>query len=1040
MMQASQFEAVLRDKSKIIELYEKRSNVGHLLGITYDTDLMFVEVGISKQEKLSITIPLLHIDSHGLQTVRVNGVERAVGSWALIADEQVSKNIVKLSYWELMAFLFSENVSQYLPTLSKRCYFNRLAHSFRYNQSAVVFNNFQRVIDDIINRLPLVETPMQRWAMCNRIQIIDKTWESLTPSRKLLYQTELNYHNFPYTSLGQSDSGMCQNTLLTVDVRKTIPFGIGHHNPHRNLYQTLGMKGDELPVVYSTTEYKLKNKGVVRKGWNLLTAFIDTPSNFEDQLIVSDRLLGLYVTEYAQFTTYGDVIVDEGDELEFLQPLAIDKEGATATFDRKAESAWVEKIIPVKLKFNGQKVNATRIKCGYKRTFKDGVKLTNRHGNKGVIHITDTGYIEDPIRGKVPIDIIVSASSVRKRRNFGQLLEALLTLLRGTEKEIILADDVSVTEEQIKNALTEKGYNEDGTVPTVTQWGRHNAVAGWIHWGCIKTPEDQLWTKHDTTQPNENNVRIAGNKISHIEMKALFTIFGVKNPVIKEIMEYQQGDALVFPAIEILEKTISQEKDDCPVITSDMLAPITQSLGTFYPLEDLDGTIADVNTYPDGCWLSFPEGYGYLLGNDKNTFGKIEKLKDMSGRVISKIFLPKASLRKPWKHSTGLYGLTDFAAHANNLIMSFQAMSEGADAVTAQTARKLFLYLNHVTEALTGKRGLLSTYAMAIRYPNSVKATACVSEHLDKNEIEIHEHMAAQLGVHDGDFVLVERFPCLGFMSLRVQRVKTTKDIMAKYVIRVSGNSLASQNLDFDGDVIYLMSFKTAEANRALANEFSNPSKERLEAYKKAEDKKIPCIEEFDLSKYGIESFGEITQKQNMHIVEGLTGIKRGTGTVVAFCYNIMRMLERTTEYGGPESVGMEVLIDKVANSVFSQKHAGKSLEVEAKRAICLADVDAMKQLGFHPQASEQLAAIIRKEASSIGIGPNKLKQLYEKRTRDGGTSIINILVRKKNKTWFASRAALPAKQFVQSINSTPCDVPSYMFNIAKEKYKCHQK
>lgn len=1009
--------------------YVSDKNVGRLRNVALEEETVWVTVGNDNIE-MSIELPRPLFSEHGLPFIRVHGVERALGSW-LLDDKE-------LAYWELMRVLFCEDVSSFAATRSPRPYFDRLAHSFRYNQTAIVFANFQKLIDEFINKLPLVSTPMQKWAMCNRIQVIDPAWDNMSPSEKLAYQVDLNMRMFPFTSLGQSDSGMCQNTLLKVDVRKSVPFGIGHHNPHRNLYQTLGMKGDEEPVVYSHYEHQLKQKGIVRKGWNLLTAFLDVPSNFEDQILVSPRLANLTVTEECSFTVFGMVIVEQGDDLSFLHPLAIEPTGDIVRFNRHAESAWVSSITKVDVNFNGQKAQAHRIKCKFKRKFKDGVKLTNRHGNKGIIHITETGFIRDPVRGNVPIDIIVSASSVQKRRNFGQLYEALLTLVRGIDKEIVLSDNVTVENSRLKNRLVKEGYREDGTVDAVTKWGTHKVVAGWVHWGCIKTPEDQLWIRRDTTRENNNGVRVAGNKVSHIELRGLITTFGPGSPVIKEILQHRQGEHLVFSTLEILERTIEQDIGQLPILNANEVGALEQRGGSFYQLADFSGTVGDVSLHPNGFWLKLPKGYKFLI----SVRGMSRLIKDGEPAendgdvIIDKIFVPRAELRKPWKHGTGLYGFTDIAALANNVILFTQQLIDG-EPVEAKVGRSIYMYLNGTVERLTGKTGLLATYSMAVRYPNTVKATASVSEYLDKNEIEIHYSLARQLRVKDGDYVLVERFPCLGFMSLRVQRVRITDDEMARYVIRVSGNSLASQNLDFDGDVIYLMSFHTPQAVEALEKEFHFPAKERLAAYNSACDKKVPQIKALTFDEYNSQSFGPISRERNAEIVAGLTGIKRGTGTVVALCYNIMRIVERTLGYSDEHAVGMELLLDKVANSVFSQKHAGRSLEAEAKKAICLADVDAMLELGFDAKASKKLAEIIVNEAKSIGISESGLKELYYSKTATGGTSIINMIVRRKNKIWFASRSSLRPVSLVRHLRTKPCDIAGHMFMQAKEAFKC---
>ena len=994
-----------------------------VLWLTFGTDEVTQE----------LTIPIPQKNAQGNTIVECGKVQRAVGSWMI--------NNKEITYWELVLWALTERVEEYFPTSSKRIYLERLLRSFEYESSPMVFRNFQHLLDELVNQLPLIGTPMQCWAMCNRIQVIDPAWKKFTPKEALAYQKEMNLRFFPWTSLGQSDSGMCNNTLLKVDVRKTVPFGLAHHNPRRNLFQTLVMKGDEPPKVMSTTERKLSEQGIVRKGWVWNTAFVDMPDNFEDQIIVSERLADLFVTEKRSFTCFGTILAEAGDEVHFLYPLSIEPDGSVVRFNAHSDHAVISNIEDNKINFNGSKTDVKVVTVEYKRLFKDGFKITNRHGNKGIICLKDTGTMHDPIRGEVPIDVIVSAKSVTKRKNFGQLFEALTTLLHGPEKELTLKDGVVAHLNNVKNALVRKGYRKDGTSKISTQWGEFEGVCGWVHWGCVKTPEDQVWTKYDTRTTNSKDVRTAGNKISHIEMRSLITIFGKDNPVIKEIMEHWQGHEQTFGLIKVLE-TMQGIEPKLPVVGWETIPPVNQTEGFFHDLAELSGTVADGDKFPGGFYVKLPEEYRYVIIKvDNNTFSeqfllKEEVVHSANTVVLDKIMVPAGDLRKPWKHQSGKYGLSDVAALANTIINAIYKYKSG-DGKAEHIGRAIYLYFHGLSSSISTKKGLLSNYCMSVRYPWSVKGTAAVGVGLAPNEIEIHENMAKDLKVGDGDFVIVERFPCLGFMSMRVQKVVTTRDPNAKYVIRVSGNSLASQALDFDGDVIYLMSFHTPQAREAMEKEFLYPHPIRAAAYKEASDKKEPCFTEMDIDDYNIEIFPTITSEQNADIVEGLTGLKRGTGTIIALCYNLMRILERSIGYNDEgTSAALEILLDKVANSVFSLKHAGRSLEAECREAICTADVEQMINLGFNPEASTLLSETIRSRAKDVGFNPNSLKAYFEKTEARGGSSIVNIIVRKFHKVWFTSRSNLHPINLLENLNVNPEDLSGWLVTYSKDKCK----
>lgn len=1035
MPQINNFLEDIRIASDRIEkklFFRKETPATKLLSIEVDSNtiwLTFAKEGV----KQTISIPAPEILPNGNSIITTqSGVQRAVGTW-MVEDKE-------LTYWELITWLFTGRIENYVNTSSKRIYLERLFRSFDWGAAPVVFRNFQRILDDFINKLPLVGTNMQVWAMCNRVQILEPGWDSFTPKEALKYQHNKNLKHFPWTSLGQSDSGMCNNTLLKEDIRKTIPFGLSHHNPRRNLYQTLGMRGDEAPTVMSVSEKKLSYDGIQRSGWNLMTAFLDLPENFEDQIIVSKRLANLFIEESRKFVCYGNVIVEEGDEVYFLHPISIEPDGSYTRFNLHADKAFVDKVEDTNINFNGSKITVKSVTIKYKRLFKDGFKLTNRSGNKGIIVMNETGVMHDPIRGSVPVDVIVSSKSVGKRKNFGQLLEALTTLLHGN-KEIVVKDSIVCHTDNIKKALHKKGYNEDGTCKISNPWGDFNAVCGWVHWGCIKTPEDQLWNKFDTRTTNSREVRTAGNKFSHIETRALITSFGPKNPLVGEILSHRQGTDLVFESLKALD-TLRGNEPKLPIIRYDMLKFVDQSSGFFHELGELEKTAADPNIFSEGFYLALPENYVYVI----RSLGRGEYSEEFEHRdnvintencvILNKIMVPGANLRKFWKHQSGKYGLSGVSAMVNNIIGSIKQFMNG-EVEKDQIGRAIYMYFHGLSKNLSGKNGFISTMCMAVRYPWTVKGTAAVSECLEPNEIEIHASMAKDLGVITGDLVLVERFPCLGFMSLRVQKVRVTDETSCKYVIRVSGNSLASLALDFDGDVLYLMSFHSADSRKALEEEFNNPHKDRLEAFKKAADKKIPTVNEMALDEYNIEIFPEIGASTNANIVRGLTGIKRGTGTIIALCYNLMRIIEREIGYNNIEmAVAMEKLLDRVANSVFSMKHAGKSLEAECREAICTADVEKMIALDLDPIAGAELARIILNKAEELGFSQESLKEYFKVAEEEGKSSIVNTIVRKEHKCWFASRSQLHPVNMLNNLDAPPEDLSGTLFYHAKRDWE----
>jgi len=160
--------------------------------------------------------------------------------------------------------------------------------------------------------------------------------------------------------------------------------------------------------------------------------------------------------------------------------------------------------------------------------------------------------------------------------------------------------------------------------------------------------------------------------------------------------------------------------------------------------------------------------------------------------------------------------------------------------------------------------------------------------------------------------------------------------------------------------------------------------------------------------------------------VKKATGVKSHTGPVIALAYNLMRIVETNIPYNAlREHVELELLLDFLGNTVFSQKHGIKSLQEEATDAICTADVEKMVELGFRRGPSELLCNLIKKEAASIGT--KDLVGYHAFIKENGGSKIINKIVRLKNRLWFATRARLGPFKLRDHLRAAPVDLPSYM-------------
>jgi hypothetical protein len=354
----------------------------------------------------------------------------------------------------------------------------------------------------------------------------------------------------------------------------------------------------------------------------------------------------------------------------------------------------------------------------------------------------------------------------------------------------------------------------------------------------------------------------------------------------------------------------------------------------------------------------------------------------------------------------------------------------------AQLSTLVFRYLHHISRDLSTKSGKISTYLMAVRYPFSTKATAVLGRDLETNWVEIHKDMARDLKVSTGDYIMVERFPCLGFMSTRIQRVKVTDDPEAKYVIRVSENSLCSMNLDFDGDVIYLMSFHTDAAKAELKENFHNPHPRVKEVIDRLNGKKVPMTRTMNLQEMEIMSFPRMTPEEHADLNATSLAVKLWTGPTIALCYALMRIVEGNIPYEERDAhINVEVFLDKVGNSVFSQKHGTKSLREECVEAVCLADPTALVKLGFPEKETQQLCNIIRSYAAKLGIRTDaELAAHYQKHLEEGRSNIISTIVRRFHKTYFATRSNLHPLDLLEHLEGEPRDLVSYLVQQGLEQ------
>ena len=771
--------------------------------------------------------------------------------------------------------------------------------------------------------------------------------------------------------------------------------------------------------------------------------------------MVSRRHAGKTVVYERSFTIFGEESVQIGDRIVKGRTIGINEDDSPVIFDLDCDHAEVVECKNGNVPFDGQDQPVRIVSMRIVYTFKEGIKITNQHGNKGIVILEDLGTMQDPVRGSIPIDIIVSAKSVQKRKNFGQILEALTTLTSNKSEtcdipRTVVPDNICVTVEQVENKLATAGYPKEGTCKVDTPWGSFDTICGWVHWGITKTPEEQLWRRRNVLATNQRGLRIKGNKISPIEFKAMTTLFGPGSKVVGEILSYQQGQEEVRELLNILRGMAGVYQGNLPTISPDVFVYKPSGMGTFHTLETLVGTVADEEMFPQGCYIllpfklrvSIPDERGKEISETIVYEDAYEgAVPDTEGRQFEfdRIMVPSSELRQPWKHPTGKLGLSDTATALNQILEAVDRL-ERKEIKDTHLATLVFRYLRQISKSLSTKRGKISTHLLSVRYPHSSKATAVLGRDLEPNWVEIHKDMAQDIRVSTGDYIMVERFPCLGFMSTRIQRVRVTDDPEAKYVIRVSGNSLCSMNLDFDGDVIYVMSFHTKGAIEELKENFHNPHPQVLEVINRLNGKKEPLTRAMNLQEMEIMTFPKMNPEEHAELNATSLAVKLWTGPTIALCYSLMRVVEGSIPYTDRSAhINTEVFLDMVGNSVFSQKHGTKSLREECVSAVCLADPEALFLLGFPRKESTQLCQIIRSYASKLGVRTDaELKAHYERHVEEGTSTIISAIVRRFHRTYFATRSNLHPIMLLEYLDQEPRDLVSYLVNrsLAKREDK----
>ena len=403
-------------------------------------------------EAYHITVPVPFVENN-IMFIECNSVKRAVCNFFEVATD------TEIAYIDAMQRIFvgdptgitavylASKVGNKSNKKTNSSNVQELAWAVANENLPIKIYRLQKLINEVVNGMPLHETMMNSFVMNRKLTLIDINFDTISnPKDQLDYQVGKNEHYFSrgWTSIGLSDGTLVnKNYILTEDLRKYTPFGLHHHNPQRNLYSTLGMKGDELPLITSKSGKTLIDSGIERTGWNLFTVYVDVPGTYEDQILVDTAHRDKLTKKKRRFQCFGKIIVKVGDKLKYNQAIAELDSGDSEKYDIVSDSAEVKEINKVILSVGNVEVEAHNVVIETTRYAVDATKFTNQHGNKGVIHfINELGYAIDPGTGELRrIDVIVSAKTIKKRKNFGQVLEVVYNNLN--ERNGVLFGEVA---------------------------------------------------------------------------------------------------------------------------------------------------------------------------------------------------------------------------------------------------------------------------------------------------------------------------------------------------------------------------------------------------------------------------------------------------------------------------------------------------------------------------------------------------------------------------------------------------------------------
>lgn len=191
---------------------------------------------------------------------------------------------------------------------------------------------------------------------------------------------------------------------------------------HAGMTQIAPLLEKELPII--DTYVSIPSP----EGRNLRTLFMVTEGNFNDNILISQSAadkLACIVRKPYMLTTHNICELKIGEEYNRGEVLS-NNPGVATVLDIPTPSATLETMVKYFIYDHlGEMSPRTRLvfKCIYPMSA--GCKITNRHGNKVTVNIKPDRMM--PLVDGIPVEVVANPISIERRKNFGQVLEAVFS-------------------------------------------------------------------------------------------------------------------------------------------------------------------------------------------------------------------------------------------------------------------------------------------------------------------------------------------------------------------------------------------------------------------------------------------------------------------------------------------------------------------------------------------------------------------------------------------------------------------------------------